>query len=392
MIQGKPIQRKLMRGPDGRQANRPGHQDRRRPDLCGCAARDHRESSVPSAAASSGHPQTQSATSGTVLPGTSCPAFPADNVWNTPITGLPVNADSATWLASMNAVPPCSTPTTDPRGIPRSPMASPGRSCRPAPPTCPSSSPTRRRATPVRTRCPRPPPSSTGRTGTPSWSTRSTASSTRPGTPTTTPTDKSKAGSGAIWNLDSDALRPAGWTSADAAGLPILPGLVNYDEVASGAMDHAIRFTAQCTQQSYLWPARHEAGQDDTNCPPMGARFRLNADFTLPASSCSAMCQTVLTTMKTYGLILADNGSNWFFQGVADTRWTDDRGRPAQADSGQPVRGRRRVLSDGRGQLGSGTAAGHVRLSIQLRLTPEARPVMREHRRPSVNTPARPGP
>ena len=137
------------------------------------------------------------------------------------------------------------------------------------------------------------------------------------------PNGKSKAGSGAIWNLDSDALRPAGWTSADAAGLPILPGLVNYDEVASGAMDHAIRFTAQCTQQSYIWPARHEAGQDNPNCPPMGARFRLNADFTLPASSCSAMCQTVLTTMKTYGLILADNGSNWFFQGVADTRWTD---------------------------------------------------------------------
>ncbi len=137
------------------------------------------------------------------------------------------------------------------------------------------------------------------------------------------PNGKSKAGSGAIWSLQSDALRTAGWTSADAAGLPILPGLVNYDEVNSGAMDHAIRFTVQCTQQSYIWPARHEAGQDAPNCPPMGARFRLNADFTLPASSCAAMCQTVLTTMKTYGLILADNGSNWFFQGVADARWTD---------------------------------------------------------------------
>ena len=89
-------------------------------------------------------------------------------------------------------------------------------------------------------------------------------------------------------------------------------------------MDHAIRFTAQCTQQAYLWPARHEAGQDDRACPPMGARFRLNAQFSLPASTCSAMCQTVLTTMKTYGLILADNGSNWYFQGTADTRWTYD--------------------------------------------------------------------
>ena len=87
-------------------------------------------------------------------------------------------------------------------------------------------------------------------------------------------------------------------------------------------MDHAIRFTAQCTQQSYLWPARHEAGQANGDCPPMGARFRLNASFTLPASSCAAFCQTVLRTMKTYGLILADNGSNWYFQGTADRRWT----------------------------------------------------------------------
>jgi hypothetical protein len=87
-------------------------------------------------------------------------------------------------------------------------------------------------------------------------------------------------------------------------------------------MDHAIRFTAQCTQESYLWPARHEAGQTGTSCPPMGARFRLNASFTLPTSECSAFCQTVLTTMKTYGLILADNGSNWYFQGTGDTRWS----------------------------------------------------------------------
>jgi hypothetical protein len=136
------------------------------------------------------------------------------------------------------------------------------------------------------------------------------------------PGGKSTAGSGAIWNLKSNALRPAGWTSADAAGLPILPGLVNYDEVSSGSMDHAIRFTAQCTQQAYIWPARHEAGQDNDDCPPMGARFRLSGSFTLPESECAAMCQTVITTMKTYRLILADNGSNWYFQGTADTRWT----------------------------------------------------------------------
>jgi hypothetical protein len=136
------------------------------------------------------------------------------------------------------------------------------------------------------------------------------------------PDGKSTAGSGAIWSLRSNALRPAGWTSADAAGLPILPGLVNYDEVASGTMDHAIRFTAGCTQESYVWPARHEAGQSNQSCPPMGARFRLSASFELPASACSAFCQTVIKTMKTYGMILADNGSNWYFQGTADTRWT----------------------------------------------------------------------
>jgi hypothetical protein len=117
-------------------------------------------------------------------------------------------------------------------------------------------------------------------------------------------------------------MRPLGWTSAEAAGLPILPDLVNYDEVASGVMDHAIQFTTSCTQESYLWPASHEAGQRNANCPPMGARFRLNANFTLPSTSCSAMCQTVIATMQTYGLILAQNGSNWFFAGTADSRWT----------------------------------------------------------------------
>ncbi|HEX7442706.1 MAG TPA: hypothetical protein VF320_02400, partial [Acidimicrobiales bacterium] len=136
------------------------------------------------------------------------------------------------------------------------------------------------------------------------------------------PNGRSKAGSGAVWSLTSDALRPAGWTSADAAGLPVLPGLMNFDEVASGAMDHAIRFTVACTQQSYLWPARHQAGQPDASCPPMGARFRLSPTFTLPVASCAAACQTVLSTLRTYGMILADNGSNWFFQGTADTRWT----------------------------------------------------------------------
>ena len=137
------------------------------------------------------------------------------------------------------------------------------------------------------------------------------------------PSGQSTAGSGAIWKLASNALRPRGWTSADAAGLPILPGLVNYDEVAAGAINHAIRVTASCTSPSYLWPARHEAG-DRSNCPPMGARFRLRSGYHLSSGACAAHCQTVITAMKRYGMIVADNGSNWYFTGTSDVRWTGE--------------------------------------------------------------------
>ena len=131
------------------------------------------------------------------------------------------------------------------------------------------------------------------------------------------------AGSGAHWSLSSDTLRRDTWTSADAAGLPILPGLLRYDEVKSGHVDHAIRFTTNVTSNSYLWPARHAAGSksDETLYPPMGARFRLNATFDI--SHYSAQAQTVLKAMKTYGLVLADNGSPWYFQGTADNAWPD---------------------------------------------------------------------
>jgi hypothetical protein len=128
------------------------------------------------------------------------------------------------------------------------------------------------------------------------------------------------AGSGAVWDLRSNRLRPDGWTSADAAGLPILPGLLRYDEVKSGHVDHAIRFTTPITQRAYLWPARHQAGAtDDPGYPPMGARFRLNADYDV--SSYSPQARVVLRAMSEYGLVLADNGSAWYFQGTADRRW-----------------------------------------------------------------------
>jgi hypothetical protein len=128
------------------------------------------------------------------------------------------------------------------------------------------------------------------------------------------------AGSGATWSLKSDKLRPKGWTSADAAGLPILPGVLRYAEVKAGFVDHAIRFTAPVTSTHYLWPARHEAGsQSSLNYPPMGARFRLKASFSMKGYTRSA--RVVLKAMQTYGLILADNGSPWYFQGDDSTHW-----------------------------------------------------------------------
>ena len=130
------------------------------------------------------------------------------------------------------------------------------------------------------------------------------------------------AGSGAVFDLKTHTLRPTGWTSADAAGLPIWPGVLRYDEVASGVVDHAIRFTAQRTDKSFLWPARHQAGAaNDPSLPPMGARFRLKAGFSF--AGYGAQTQIVLTAMQRYGLILADNGSNWFFQGETSSRWSD---------------------------------------------------------------------
>lgn len=129
------------------------------------------------------------------------------------------------------------------------------------------------------------------------------------------------AGSGASWDLRSNALRPAGWTSADAAGLPILAGLLRYDEVKAGRVDHPIRFTTNVTSTRYVWPARHQAGSTSSrDYPPMGAWFRLKAGYDLSGYGRDA--RVVLRGMKRHGLILADNGSPWYFQGTADKRWT----------------------------------------------------------------------
>ena len=130
------------------------------------------------------------------------------------------------------------------------------------------------------------------------------------------------ADSGAIFDLRSNALRPAGWTSGDAAGLPIMPGLVRYDEVAAGEIRHAIRLTVPQTQRLYIWPARHYASSlTDPKYPPMGQRFRLKAGFDV--STYPADVQVILRALKKYGMILADNGSAWFISGQPDARWND---------------------------------------------------------------------
>jgi hypothetical protein len=263
---------------------------------------------------------------GPEFPGTRCPAFPADNVWNTPITGLPVDSHSAEWLKHMAAGSTYLHPDYGPGGG-SSPYGIPWQVTRAHP-----------RLVRIRfqyadqsNRGPYPFAANTPIEG------GANANGDRHALMVDPATCKlyelydahfhagnaSTAGSGAIWNLNSNHLRPAGWTSADAAGLPILPGLVSYKQVILGHIDHAIRFTAQTTDTKYIWPARHEAGSvTDAGYPPMGARFRLSARFKLPASKCAKPCQVVIRAMKTYGLILADNGSNWFFQGTTDRRWT----------------------------------------------------------------------
>lgn len=255
------------------------------------------------------------ASAGAPVPGTSCSVLPADDVWNTDVSKLPVHPRSAAWMASMQASTTKLHPDFGgpPYGFPFAviddshPVVSVAfqyaKESDPGPypygPDTPVEQGSDRHALMVN-----------ADTCTlyelyhVSWN---------GGSP--------RAGSGAVFDLGSNGLRPDTWTSADAAGLPILPGLVRWDEVKAGAIDHAIRFTADLTDCSHLWPARHDAGTCNRAYPPMGARFRLEATFNL--ASYSPAAQVVLRAMKRYGLILADNGSNWYFQGTEDSHWTD---------------------------------------------------------------------
>ncbi|HSM13212.1 MAG TPA: hypothetical protein VLA66_04025 [Thermoanaerobaculia bacterium] len=130
--------------------------------------------------------------------------------------------------------------------------------------------------------------------------------------------------SGAVYDLGSNALRPDGWTSADAAGLPILPGLARFEEVQSGEIRHALRFTASVTRDlTWVWPARHEAGSStNANAPRMGERLRLRADY--PLAGFSTDVRVILVALKRYGMILADNGTNWFVSGIPNEGWDND--------------------------------------------------------------------
>jgi hypothetical protein len=145
------------------------------------------------------------------------------------------------------------------------------------------------------------------------------------------------AGSGAIWNLRSNRLRPRGWTSADAAGLPVLPGLARYDEVARGAIEHALRFTVRRSRRAYVYPARHYASRDrSTALPAMGLRLRLRRNY--PVRKFPRQARVILRALKRYGMMVADNGSSWYVSGVPDPRWRNDELRTLRAVKGADFR------------------------------------------------------
>jgi hypothetical protein len=260
------------------------------------------------------------------LPGAPrCPVFPADNPWNQRVDRLPVVSDSARLIASIGLDKPVhpdfgTVYNGAPNGIPfvivggdtkRVPVrfkysneSDPGPY--PIPPNAPieggRSSPGDRHVIVL-----------------------DRATCTDYELFSAYPQDRGAywtAGSGAIFNLRSDHLRPAGWTSADAAGLPILAGLARYDEVARGSIDHALRFTAQCTSARYVYPARHHASTCSGFYPPMGLRVRLKASVDI--SGLPYQARIVAQALKTYGMILADNGSPWYISGAPNPRWNDD--------------------------------------------------------------------
>lgn len=253
-----------------------------------------------------------------------CPVLPADHIWNTRVDQLPVHPSSSTWVATIGATAPLHPDfggglwNGAPIGIPFVPV--PGTQSKyPATFLYQSESDTGPYAIPLNA----PIEGGSSSTGDRHVISIDTTNCILYEIYDAYPQAASwQGGSGAIFSLNSDALRPASWTSADAAGLPIFPGLVRYDEIAAGAIHHAIRFTVPQTQKAYVWPARHYASSlTGAQYPPMGARFRLKASFDI--SGYSATNQIILTALKTYGMMLADNGSAWYISGAPDPRFDD---------------------------------------------------------------------
>jgi len=257
---------------------------------------------------------------------TSCPIFPADNAWNTDISGLKVHASSQSFIASIGAGESLHADFGTvyegaPNGIPYVVV---GASQAKVPITFIDDG--AEESDPGPYPIPLDAPIEGGPDGDGDrhviavdmescvlWE---LARGFRKG-------DGWEAAYGAKFNLRSNALRPIGWTSADAAGLPIFPGLVRYDEVKAGAIRHAIRFTVNLSQKAYVLPATHYASSStDPNRPPMGLRLRLKASYNI--SGFSKDNQVILTAFKKYGIIVADNGSDWFFSGAPDSRWNDE--------------------------------------------------------------------
>lgn len=263
------------------------------------------------------------------IPATSvggCPLFPANNVWNTDISSLPAAPNSANIIASIGSsghLHPdfgAGLYNGEPIGIPYVvvPSSQPGVSVTfdyanesdPGPYPIPANAPIEGGANSSGDRHVLVVQSGTCKL----YETYASYLQSQ---------GSWKAGSGAVWNLNSNALRPRTWTSADAAGLPILPGLARYDEVASGVISHALRFTVQHTRNTFVWPARHQASSSsNANYPPMGLRLRLKASVNI--SAFSAQNRVILTALKRYGMMVADNGSNWFISGAPDNRWNND--------------------------------------------------------------------
>jgi hypothetical protein len=263
-----------------------------------------------------------------VLAGTrSCDVAPPDSVWRTPVSSLPVAANSVALIAAIGATAPLHPDfgsglwDGEPIGIPYTVVPNSQRRVHvsflyasesnrvgypiPAHPQIeggPSSTGDRHVLLVDKTTC----------TDYELWDAMPIAHSVN-----------WTAGSGAIFNLRSDALRPRGWTSADAAGLAILPGLVRPEDIASGVIDHAIRVTVPATDDRFIWPARHEAGDNNPALPPMGLRLRLKASVDI--ASYPRVDQIILQALKTYGMIVADNGSPWYLSGVPSAKWNNDQ-------------------------------------------------------------------